>query len=72
MLQRAIGALAEDVRVHYHIATAYEKTGAVEMARLHYDHVAGASKDKALADEARKALGRLPKPTATTTTAPAA
>ena len=62
LLQRAIVPLADDVRAHYHIAVAYEATGAAKMARLHFEHVAGSSKDKAMADEARKALKRLPKP----------
>ncbi len=67
LLQRAIISLADDVRVHYHIAVAYEATGATQMARLHFQHVAGASKDKAMADEARKALKRLGKPSSPTT-----
>jgi hypothetical protein len=61
LLQQAIVPLADDIRAHYHIAIAYEATGAAKMARLHLEHVISASKDKALADQARKAMTRIPK-----------
>jgi len=60
ILQGAIGTLCEDIRAHYHIARAYEAVGNAPMARLHFEHVAGSAKDASLADEARKALARLP------------
>ncbi len=69
ILQKALIVLSGDVKVHYHIAGAYAGTGQIEMARLHYEHVAQSAKDKALIDEARKALSQLPK---APTTGPAA
>jgi len=74
LLQRAIVAQPDDVRTHYHIACTYQAVGQVEMARHHFEHVAGTTKEPGLADEARKALLQMPKvpqgsrPSATTTT----
>lgn len=67
LLQRAIVPLSNDIRAHYHIGVAYEASRRPAMARLHLEHVAQRAKDKALAETARKALERLPKSDAPTT-----
>jgi tetratricopeptide (TPR) repeat protein len=59
LLQQVILTLPDDLRVHYHVGCAYAAVGQVEMARLHLQHVTASAKDPTLAEEARKALGRL-------------